>query len=101
MKNEMKKYNCFEDSGHGWLEVDRGELLQSGIAEKISSCSYQKDKWVYLEEDMDKWTFLDAKFNGDIEKAHASIKTNYVNGSSIIRTYAPFELDRGQQESEK
>ena len=55
----IKKY-FHSDSGHGWLAVKRGEVEQLGIAEKISTHSYQKGKTVYLEEDCDAQLFLGA-----------------------------------------
>lgn len=48
------------DAGHGWLAVLRSTLVTWGIADKISSFSYQKGNQVYLEEDCDMATFFDA-----------------------------------------
>ena len=52
----------YTDSGHGWLEVPRSILLESGVADKISHYSYQTTnrKKVYLEEDCDCSLFIDA-----------------------------------------
>ena len=55
----IKKY-FHSDSGHGWLAVKRGEVEKLGIADKITSFSYQKGKTVYLEEDTDLSTFKTA-----------------------------------------
>ena len=55
----IKKY-FHSDSGHGWLAVKRGEIEKLGIADKISTFSYQKGKTVYLEEDTDLSTFKTA-----------------------------------------
>lgn len=46
------------DAGHGWLAVKKKELILLGIAEKITSCSYQKGLTAYLEEDCDAGTYL-------------------------------------------
>ena len=56
-------YRFISDPGHGWLEVPLSELVELGIAQEISSFSYQsKDgNLVYLEEDCDLGRFADAK----------------------------------------
>ena len=55
------KYNFHHDAGHAWLEVERKELKELGIASRISSYSYWEGDTVYLEEDLDAYAFLDAK----------------------------------------
>jgi hypothetical protein len=52
----MKYYNVHEDGGHGWLEVEKSEIMATPV--KITPYSYQDKYNVYLEEDCDKWTFL-------------------------------------------
>lgn len=56
----MKTYVFHEDAGHGWLEVTRKELIDLGILNKVSSCSYQHGLLVYLEEDCDAALFINA-----------------------------------------
>ena len=53
-------YTFYNDPGHGWLRVQRQELIDLGIADKITPYSYQKDDLVYLEEDCDAGKFLEA-----------------------------------------
>ena len=48
------------DSAHSWLEVDYQELLDLGITKRITNWSYRDDKKVYLEEDIDAGTYIDA-----------------------------------------
>lgn len=55
----MKKV-YFTDPGHGWLQVERAELVRLGIADKITPYSYQKGEFVYLEEDCDMATYCAA-----------------------------------------
>jgi hypothetical protein len=43
----------FEDPGHGWCRVRRAEKLFQSVAHLISSASYQRGQYVYLEEDCD------------------------------------------------
>jgi hypothetical protein len=52
------KLDFCADPGHGWLKVPRKLLYQWGIAGSITSCSYQRGEYVYLEEDCDASTFL-------------------------------------------
>jgi hypothetical protein len=54
-------YLFFEDAGHGWLRVPRSELEDLGVAGEISTCSYQRLGYAYLEEDCDLGKFLRAK----------------------------------------
>lgn len=46
------------DAGHGWLEVDKAELIKLGIAHKVSGFSYMKGDKAYLEEDCDATLYL-------------------------------------------
>jgi hypothetical protein len=43
----------FTDGGHGWLKVTKTRLEKLGIADKISSCSFMRGSYAYLEEDCD------------------------------------------------
>ncbi len=54
------KYIFHNDSGHGWLEVHRGDLVELDIEFMISPCSCQKDEKVFLEEDCDLPRFFRA-----------------------------------------
>lgn len=54
------KLRYITDPGHGWLEVPRGLLEVLGIQDKITSYSYINLGYVYLEEDLDMQTFVQA-----------------------------------------
>ena len=56
----MKTYIWAVDAGHEWLAVKINELVDLGIADKISSYSYQKGGTAYLEGDCDAAVFFDA-----------------------------------------
>lgn len=56
----MKTYIWAVDAGHEWLAVKIKELVDLGIADKISSYSYQKGGTAYLEGDCDAAVFFDA-----------------------------------------
>jgi hypothetical protein len=58
VKNLVQKYReqplkFHFDAGHGWLEVPFMDVLELGIEDRISSCSYQKGDSLFLEEDCD------------------------------------------------
>ena len=55
--NNQKIYTFYSDPGHAWLEVTRTEIRKLGLADQISSCSYQHEKHVYLVNTR-KLTFL-------------------------------------------
>jgi hypothetical protein len=76
------------DSGHGWLAVSRGMLTELGIAQKITSCSYQKGSTVYLEEDVDAVIFTKAMEKRGVE---VSYSTSNVDGDSPIRGYDRYQ----------
>ena len=49
------------DAGHGWLAVKTRELVELGVADKITAFSYTKGKSSYLEEDVDMSTYINAQ----------------------------------------
>lgn len=58
--NNERKFKFHSDAGHGWLAVKRDLLYKLKIEHKITRFSYQKGSTVYLEEDMDMTTFINA-----------------------------------------
>ena len=50
-----------QDIGHGWFKVKLTQLHKLGIENDISTYSYQRGEWAYLEEDCDMGTFMRAK----------------------------------------
>ena len=67
-------YMFFSDAGHGWLRVKRAELEALGIADKISTYSYARENWVYLEEDCDFSCFLAAKGRDNVDVKYRNCK---------------------------
>jgi len=83
---KTKTYIFHSDPGHGWLAVKRQELIDLGILNQISSCSYQRGKTVYLEEDCDYSIFMRAKeTNGEDVKIRESYRDN-----TSVRNYNHF-----------
>lgn len=77
----------YDDPGHGWLKVPRKTLVKLDLIKKVSSCSYQRGDYVYLEEDADMsllWNALEAR--GETLTYH----THIADKRSKIRSYASF-----------
>lgn len=84
----MKPLNLihYSDSAHGWIAVKRTILVQLGLLEKISACSYQSKSGstVYLEEDGDALALINAlKAQGIVYQ----MESKHKDGSSPIRSY--------------
>ncbi len=80
MKRNLKFHN---DQGHGWLEVPVRDLTTLGVADDISSSSYQDETSAYLEEDVDAGVYLRAA-----REAGWIVDTedHYVDGDSFVRS---------------
>lgn len=59
-KQTTRRLTYYTDPGHGWLAVDRADLDALDIAHKITPYSYERGDRVYLEEDLDAMTYLEA-----------------------------------------
>jgi hypothetical protein len=92
----MNTYRFFSDPSHGWLRVPVKKILELGIANKITRFSYvsPSGKYVYLEEDLDAGTFIDAlcqRYNMTMEDLRPFIKHNdSTEKHSGIRSYQSF-----------
>lgn len=87
----MRKYDFFSDPSHGWLKVERKELIELGIKNEISGYSYQKGDYVYLEEDSDASKFMDAwEAKHQVKLMNSQITYHIADRASKIRTYEPF-----------
>lgn len=75
----LKPYTFIVTPGHCWLRVPLSELKELGIANQISSYSYQDNLYAYLEEDDDLSEFIKSKSikikndNYDIEKDYVMV----------------------------
>lgn len=78
------KIKVFADPGHAWARFPKQRLVKLGIADKISSYSYQRGDNAFLEEDCDLSVLITAlKSQGyDIK-----FDENHANKSSKIRSY--------------
>ena len=90
-EDESVKFRYFfYDASHGWLQVDRRELISLEIEDKITVFSYQKDHLVFLEEDLDMGVYIDA--HGENWKDILHIRNVDDGLSSRIRTYQSYSL---------
>lgn len=83
-KEKLITLKFYTDPGHGWVAVKRKMLYDLGIAGKISYFSFEKGQTVYLEEDKDLATLLDA-----LGERGFGVKLNekHTDGLSPIRSY--------------
>lgn len=82
----MKTYtfHFYSDPGHGWLAVKRTVLHMLRVEDKITPYSYQRGQTVYLEEDCDLSTVLQAMKERQIPYA---IVEHITDRRSPIRSY--------------
>jgi len=83
-----KIFIFFSDSCHGWIRVPRSLLNKLGIEDKISTYSYQKGDYVYLEEDADATTFIE-EYEKQTGK-EAQFKDSVCRIRSRIRNYQSY-----------
>ncbi|PCI27441.1 hypothetical protein COB55_05845 [Candidatus Wolfebacteria bacterium] len=85
----MKKrtFHAFSDPGHGWLKVPLKLIIELNINLSVTSYSYYRNGFVYLEEDGDWSLFHDA-----MTKRFGSYNTKgfITDKSSKIRNYKSF-----------
>lgn len=74
----------FSDPGHGWVRFPKSRLAKLGIADKISTYSYQRGANAFLEEDCDLSVLADALIRNGYK---LTFKTSHTNRRSKIRSY--------------
>lgn len=79
----------FEDPGHGWARFPKARLVRLGIADKISSYSYQNGANAFLEEDCDLGVLI-----GALKERGYEIKfsESHTNKQSKIRGYDYYRI---------
>lgn len=82
----MKKttLHFYADPGHGWLKVPKNHPAFRAIAPHVSSFSYERGNFVYLEEDCDLALFLKVLRNCNIALV---VHDHFTNRRSRIRSY--------------
>ena len=77
----------YTDPSHGWGKVKRQVLSNLGLADKVSSCSYQYKDNVYLEEDCDLPLLVQTLFALDVRVKFVEKPTSK---QSRIRSYESY-----------
>ena len=77
----------FADPRHAWARFPKANLMELGIANKISTYSYQNGTNAFLEEDCDLPVLLNA-----LRQRGYEIKFNesHANKQSKIRNYSTY-----------
>jgi len=90
----MATYKLYSDPSHGWLKVKLSVLSTLGIVGDITSFSYIRGEYAYLEEDQDVDTFLNAVKRYSVKKGiinNPTIKSmKPAKNYSRIRSYEPY-----------
>lgn len=89
----MKKttITIYSDPGHAWAKVSRTNLGAFGLLDKISTYSYQRGDFVYLEEDCDLGLYLQALKDAGISFAFREMVCR--ERSSKIRSYNHYRAE--------
>ena len=74
----------YQDPAHGWVKCSIGLLYGLGIADKISKYSYRRNDSVYIEEDGDFSTLLQA---AKIQGLDIVLRSKHTDKLSRIRSY--------------
>lgn len=95
----MKKItlNFYQDPGHGWARVPLQLLQDLNISEQVSSYSYMRGGYAYLEEDCDLSRLL-----GAAQAAGLTVKLRefHTNNQSRIRGYSSYRTPAHAQRFE-
>lgn len=79
----------FADPGHAWARFPKAKLVSLGIADKITTYSYQKGANAFLEEDCDLSTLITALRDRDYE---IKFNESHTNRQSKIRNYETYKI---------
>lgn len=85
---KTRSFDYFIDPGHGWVKVSKRLLLDLGIVGVITSYSYERGDYAYLEEDCDMGALYTALHVRGIEP---KLRHRYADWRSRIRGYASYQ----------
>jgi len=83
-----RSFDYIVDPGHGWLKVSKQLLRDLGIADAITTYSYQRGDYAYLEEDCDMVALYTALRAKGVEPM---LRHRYANQRSRIRGYDSYQ----------
>jgi hypothetical protein len=78
----------FGDPGHAWARFPKAKLVSLGIADKITSFSYEKGENAFLEQDCDLSTLVDTLRSHGYE---IKFNESHTNRQSKIRNYFSYK----------
>jgi hypothetical protein len=81
-------FTFYSDPGHGWLKVPVKVIKSAGVAHLISSFSYIRGDYVYLEEDCDVMPLFTALTNQGYTPTVRAMPQS--NKRSKIRSYQDY-----------
>lgn len=90
------QFTFFSDSGHGWLKAPIELCRELGLQGQVSGYSYCKGNNLYLEEDGDATTFVNAycqKYDITVQDFVGANKRKYSDTSAIRRFGDPIPED--------
>jgi len=89
MATAKRTLTFYSDPGHAWLRVPRALVQESGA--EISGYSYQRGRWVYLEEDSDVGAFVKAIGGLDAFRERYDLREVDSQRDSAVRRYQPYQ----------
>jgi hypothetical protein len=93
---KTKTITVYADPGHAWAKVSKKELIKLGIADEITSFSYENGDYAFLEEDCDLGTYVNALRAKGIEY---KFKENHANRQSKVRGYYSYTKPKNTKTS--
>jgi hypothetical protein len=79
----------FADPGHAWARFPKAKLVKLGIADKISTYSYENGTNAFLEEDCDLSVLITALRDRGYE---IKFNESHTNRQSKIRGYKRYKI---------
>ena len=89
----QKTFDFISDPGHGWVKVPVSLLQNLGISREITTYSYMRGAYAYLEEDCDAATFHVA-FEKCFGFAPKYRERNAGQRYSRVRGYRSYEITK-------
>ena len=91
MFDREKKFTLtvYSDPSHSWAKVRREVLKNLGVDKDISSCSYQRGDYVYLEEDCDLGVLCRALLKNN---TRVVFREKTTDKPSRVRTYESYRV---------
>ena len=81
------KFVIYADPGHAWCKVPKKLLVKLGIADQITSYSYQRGEYAYLEEDCDLSLLVSTL---QVKGKKVEFDERHTNKSSKILSYSHY-----------